>query len=80
MPYHYFTIGGCRVDGFKVAPDGSVADFSGTLRNSYKSIARASSAARRKYGDTTITVTNIEPQKKRYRVSLAMLLDIAEEI
>lgn len=80
MPYHYFTIGGCRVDGFKVAPDGAVEDFTGTLRNSYNSLARASSAARRKYGDSTITITTIRPQKKRYKVDLEKILDIAEEI
>lgn len=80
MPKHKFTLGGCRVDGFRVKPDGAVEDFSGTLRNSYTSLARASSAARRKYRDATITVTSVTPQKKRYQVDIDMLLEIAEEI
>lgn len=80
MVYHKFTIGGCEVTGFRVEPDGAVADFTGTLRNSYTDIKRASAAARRKYGDSTITVTNTRTLKKRYRVPLDQLMQIAEEI
>lgn len=79
MPYHYFTQGGCRVYGFRVEPDGTVVDFSGTLRNFYNDLVRASAAARRKYNDSTITITEVKDEKTRYRVDLDALLAIAEK-
>lgn len=80
MEYRTFTIGGCRVEGFRVEPDGAVADFTGTLRNNYKDLARASAAARRKYKDSSITICETVPQIKRYRVKLDELLKISEAI
>lgn len=80
MVYHKFTLGGCEVWGFRVEPNGAVVDFVGTLRNSYDDLKRASAAARRKYGDSTITITETRARKKRYRVELEKLLEIAEEI
>lgn len=80
MVYHKFTIGGCAVSGFCVCDNGAVVDFAGTLRNSYTDYKRASAAARRKYGDSTITVTEIKPQKRRYRVPMSKLLEISEPI
>lgn len=80
MVYHKFTLGGCEVKGFRVEPDGAVVDFTGTLRNSYDDLKRASAAARRKYGDSTITITETRARKKRYRVELEKLLELAEEI
>lgn len=80
MVYHKFTLGGCEVIGFRVEPDGAVADFIGTLRNSYDDLSRASAAARRKYGDSSITITETRSKKKRYRVELEKLLAIAEPI
>lgn len=78
MPYHYFTIGGCECYGFRVEPDGTVVDFHGTLRNFYNDLNRASAAARRKYNDSSITITSTIDSKKRYRVDLEELLAIAE--
>lgn len=78
MPYHYFTQGGCKVYGFSVKPDGTVVDFSGTLRNFYNDLARASAAARRKYNDSTITITEVTDCKTRYRVDIDALMKIAE--
>ena len=80
MVYHKFTIGGCAVSGFCVGENGAVADFAGTLRNSYSELKRASAAARRKYGDSSINVTEIRPQKRRYRVPMEELMKIAEPI
>lgn len=77
---HRFTIGGSKVQGFKVLEDGSVEDFEGTLRNFYNNLNRASVAARRKYQDPSITVVSCEPQKKRYEVDINELLQIAKEI
>ena len=78
MAYHTFTLGGSTVEGFRVEPDGTVVDFSGTLRNNYNDLKRASIAARRKYQDQTITITSVTSNKQRYRVDLDDLLQIAE--
>lgn len=80
MPYHTFTLGGSTVRGTRVMPDGSVVDFSGTLRNRYNDYAKASAAARRKYRDPTIQITECIVEKKRYKVDLVQLLEIATEI
>ena len=78
MAYHTFTLGGSTVEGFRVEPDGTVVDFSGTLRNNYNDLKRASIAARRKYQDQTITIPSVTSNKQRYRVDLDDLLQIAE--
>lgn len=78
MAYHTFTLGGSTVEGFRVEPDGTVVDFSGTLRNNYNDLKRASIAARRKYQDQTITITSVTSNKQRYRVDLDDLMQIAE--
>ena len=78
MAYHTFTLGGSTVEGFRVEPDGTVVDFSGTLRNNYNDLNRASIAARRKYQDQTITITSVTSNKQRYRVDLDDLMQIAE--
>lgn len=78
MPWHYFTIGGSTVYGFRVEPDGAVVDFKGSLRNFYSDLNRASMAARRKYADNSITITETVSEKKRYRVDMDDLLSIAE--
>lgn len=80
MPMHTFTIGGSAIKGFCVKPDGSVQDFEGTLNRCYTSLARASAAARRKYKDSTITITEITRQKTRYQVDLDKLLEISTEV
>lgn len=78
MAYHTFTLGGSTVEGFRVESDGTVVDFSGTLRNNYNDLKRASIAARRKYQDQTITITTVTSNKQRYRVDLDDLMQIAE--
>ncbi len=78
MACHTFTLGGSTVEGFRVEPDGTVVDFSGTLRNNYNDLKRASIAARRKYQDQTITITSVTSNKQRYRVDLDDLMQIAE--
>lgn len=78
MAYHTFTLGGSTVEGFRVEVDGTVVDFSGTLRNNYNDLKRASIAARRKYQDQTITITSVTSNKQRYRVDLDDLMQIAE--
>lgn len=78
MAYHTFTLGGSTVEGFRVEPDGTVVNFSGTLRNNYNDLKRASIAARRKYQDQTITITAVTSNKQRYRVDLDDLMQIAE--
>lgn len=83
MPKHYFTIGGSVVKGTCIKPDGSVADFGGTLRNAYvgdNKYSKASVAARRKYADQTIAITEISAEKHRYFVDVDELLKIATEI
>lgn len=80
MPSHFFTLGGTRVSGFRVKPDGTVVDFEGTIRNRFSDLKRASAAARRKYGDSSITITEAVPEKTRYRVDLNALLQIAERV
>lgn len=80
MAFHKFTLGGSHIKGFRVGPDGSVEDFDGTLRNFYKDLVRASIAARRKYKDQTITVTECKADKHRYQVDVDSLLEIAEQI
>lgn len=81
MPYHVFTLGGSQVSGFRVEPSGAVVDFAGTLRNRYNGdLARASAAARRKYHDQTITITECDEHKQRYRCPLDALMQISEPI
>ena len=80
MPYHTFTIGGSEVSGFRVTDIGDVEDFHGSLRKTYESLRHASAAARRKYQDSSITVTECIPKKTRYRVRIEDLLKIAEKI
>lgn len=80
MPEHVFTIGGSIVRGTRVTPEGAVLDFEGTLRNRYDNLAKASNAARRKYHDTTIQITETVVEKHRYSVPLDKLLEIATEI
>lgn len=80
MPSHFFTLGGTRVSGFRVKRDGTVVDFEGTIRNRYSDLKRASAAARRKYGDSSITIIKAVPEKTRYRVDLNALLQIAERV
>lgn len=80
MPEHKFTIGGSVVRGTRVAPDGAVMDFEGTLRNWYMDYAKASIAARRKYQDSTIQITDIVAEKHRYTVPIDKLLEIATEV
>lgn len=77
---HRFTIGGSKVKGFRVLPDGTVEDFEGTLQRFYQNLNRASLAARRKYHDASITITDLTPDKKHYKVDLDKLMEIAEEI
>lgn len=79
MPYHMFTLGGCKVEGVRVE-GGETVPFSGTLRNHYTDLGRASLAARRKYRDQSITVTSVKDAKTRYRVDLDQLLAIAEKV
>lgn len=80
MAYHQFTLGGTQIKGFKVLPNGDTTPFEGTLRQFYSDVGRASQAARRKYRDQTITVTEMSAEKKKYRVDEEKLLEIAEEI
>lgn len=80
MAYHKFTLGGCSVEGFRVDSGGNAIPFSGSLRNHYKDLARASCAARRKYKDPTITLTKIVDGRTRYRVDLEALLAISEKM
>lgn len=80
MPYHTFTLGGSTVKGTRVTPEGAVVDFEGTLRNWYTDLAKASTAARRKYQDTTIQISEVVSEKHRYTVPLDKLLEIATEI
>lgn len=80
MPQHTFTIGGSVVRGTRVEPSGAVVDFEGTLRNWYRDYAKASAAARRKYHDATIQITEIVAEKHRYTVPIDKLLEIATEI
>lgn len=80
MPDHKFTLGGSVVRGTRVAPNGAVIDFEGTLRNWYKDYAKASIAARRKYQDSTIQITEIVAEKHRYTVPVDKLLEIATEV
>ena len=80
MAWHNFTLGGTQVKGFRVLPTGDTQPFEGTLRAYYSDVGRASQAARRKYQDQTITVTELDARKKKYRVDEEKLLEIAEEI
>lgn len=80
MPVHKFTLGGSVVRGTRVTPEGAVVAFEGTLRNWYTDYAKAASAARRKYQDSTIQITEVEAEKHRYQVDLDSLLSIATEI
>lgn len=80
MPEHKFTIGGSIVRGTRVLRDGAVVDFEGTLRNWYTDYAKASIAARRKYQDSTIQITEIVAEKHRYTVPVEELLKIATEV
>lgn len=80
MAWHRFTLGGSQIKGFRVLSDGVTEPFEGTLRHFYSDVGRASQAARRKYHDQTITVTEIRVEKKKYRVDEERLLEIAEEI
>ena len=80
MAFHKFTLGGSRVKGFRVDGDGSVIDFEGTLRNFYNDLTRASLAARRKYKDQTITITECAKDKHSYQVPMEKLMEIAEQI
>ena len=80
MPMHTFTLGGSAIKGFSVASDGTVHDFTGTLNRCYTSLARASAAARRKYRDSSITITEIERHKRKFKVDLDKLLEIATEV
>lgn len=84
MPvYHKFTIGGSVIKGTRIADDGAVKEFNGSLRNFYSGAdryAKASLAARRKYKDNTITINSVKSEKHQYRVDLDDLLKIATEI
>lgn len=80
MPDHKFTLGGSVVRGTRVASNGAVIDFEGNLRNWYKDYAKASIAARRKYQDSTIQITEIVAEKHRYTVPVDKLLEIATEV
>lgn len=80
MPMHTFTLGGSAIKGFSVDKDGTVHDFDGTLNRCYNSLARASAAARRKYKDSSITITEITRQKRKFQVDLDELLKIATEV
>ena len=80
MAWHQFTLGGSQVKGVKVLPDGATEPFEGTLRQFYSDVGRASQAARRKYKDQTITITELSAEKKKYRVDEEKLLEIAELI
>lgn len=68
------------VTGFTVHPDGAVADFEGTLKGSYSSLKRASAAARRKYKDSSISITSIKIDKRKFRISDEDLEKIGTEI
>lgn len=80
MAVHKFTLGGSVVKGFRVNDNGAVLDWEGTLRNTYRSLSRASIAARRKYGDQSITVTECETSKRSYEVDLDELMKIAKQV
>lgn len=80
MPYHKFTLGGCIIWGKRLASDGVLEDFEGTLRNHYTSLDRASLAARRKYRDPSIVITSMRDERTRYRVDLDKLLAISEKV
>lgn len=75
-----FNLGQTTIKGFRVDADGSVQDFEGTLKRRYSSLNRASQAARRKYGDPSITVTQIEVTTNKYTVNLSDLMKIATKI
>lgn len=76
---HTFTIGGSKVRGFRVV-GGELRPFEGTLHAHYKNIERAATAARRKYDDSSITLTECIAEKHRYQVPMDELMKIAEEI
>lgn len=77
---HRFTVGGSRVVGFRVNPDGSVADFEGHIQRFFTDLNRATNAARRKYNDNSISITEVIPEKQRYEVPLDELLKISKPI
>lgn len=50
-------------------------DWCGYTARHYKDLKRATNAARRKYGDASINVTEIVPVERRYCVPLSVLKD-----
>lgn len=74
------NLGQTTIKGFSVDDSGGVHDFNGTLKRRYSSLNRASQAARRKYGDPSITVTEIETTVNKYKVNLSELMKIATKI
>lgn len=66
--------------GFKVSPDGEVTDFKGTVNRAFSDLRRANAAIRRKYKDSSITITNIEVEKHHYSVPFDQFIDIATQL
>lgn len=78
--YITVNLGQTSIKGYFVDESGELHDFMGTLKRTYNSLSRASTAARRKYANNTITVTECKVERHRYRVPVSGLMEIAEEI
>ena len=75
--YITINLGRTRIKGFFVDESGALHDFEGSLARTYTSLSRASTAARRKYGNNTITVTECTVEKRKLKVPLSKLNQIA---
>lgn len=75
-----FTLKKTIAKGFSVSPDGTVNDFVGTLGRGYYNLKRASGAIRRKYKDSSITITELNVESHTYEVDDEKLFEIATEI
>ena len=71
---------GVRLYGTRNDEQGRQSDFVGTLTRKYTNLIRASTAARRKYKDPTISVLRVEPYSVTYEVPVDRLSEIAVAI
>lgn len=69
-----------EVFGFRVDDDGVVHDFAGQIRRKHATLAGYSTAARRKYHDESITITEANEFHEHYKCELKELLSISERI
>lgn len=67
-----------KCSGFRVDPDGNVSDFDCVLDGNLRSLRRASAVARRKYHDSSITITNVETAVDNVKVDIDELKEIAK--